>query len=286
MALDNFIPTVWAARLLANLHKAQVFGQAGVANRDYEGDIAQAGDTVRINTIGPVTVSAYSKNTDISAAQTLADASTVLSIDQAKYFNFQIDDIDKAQQRPQVMDAAMQEAAYALSDAADQYLAGLYTDVDTSNAVGSSASPKTGYTAEDVYTYLVDLKVLLDNNNVPRDGRFVIVPPFVEGYLLKDDRFVKSGAVAPGQGSLANGQVGMAAGFSVMTSNNVSAATSTTGFRCIAGHPSAWTFASQINKIEGYRPPLRFADAVKGLFLYGAKVTRPSAMGVLYINAS
>lgn len=136
MALDNFIPTVWSARLLSRrFYKNLVYGQPEVINRDYEGDIAQAGDTVKIGGIGPVTVSTYTKNSNMSAAETLADASTVLSIDQAKYFNFQVDDIDKAQTKPKVMDDAMGEAAYALRDNIDQSVAGLYTDASATNLI-------------------------------------------------------------------------------------------------------------------------------------------------------
>ena len=83
MALNNFIPTVWSARLLANLHKALVYGQTGVVNRDFEGDIANVGDSVRINAIGPVSVGSYTRNTDMSAPETLTDAQTSLLIDRA-----------------------------------------------------------------------------------------------------------------------------------------------------------------------------------------------------------
>lgn len=285
MALENFIPEVWSARLLFNLNKAHVFTQAGVINRDYEGDIQEAGDTVRINSIGRVTISSYTKNADIAAPEALSDAQTVMLINQAKYFNFQIDDVDRAQQRPQVMDAAMQEAAWALNDAADGYVAGLYTDIDTANFVGTEAAPKTGFTAANVYEYLVDLKVLLDEDNVPMDGRFVIVPPFLHGYLLKDQRFVSAGTAATDQ-VLRNGEVGQAAGFRVLLSNNVKSTTSTTKYKVIAGHPVAWSFAEQVRKVEAYRPEKRFADAVKGLHLYGAKVVRPSALACLVINTT
>lgn len=281
MALNNFIPEVWAARLEVNLRKAQVFAQPGIVNRNYEGDIRNAGDVVRINSIGAVTISDYTKNSNLSAPQTLTDAQTTLIIDQAKSFNFQIDDVDAAQQTPKVMDEAMREAAYALSDTADQLIAGRYVDVPSDNSYGTEASPKTGFVASNVYEYLVELAVILDQNNVPRMDRWVIVPPFVHGYLLKDDRFV--GAGAP-QGTLLNGQVGQAAGFTVLVSNNVQYTTSTTCYKVLAGTPMAITFAEQVRKVEGYRPELRFADAVKGLHLYGAKVVRPEALAMLVIN--
>ena len=116
MSLNNFIPAVWSAQLLTDLQKSLVY--ANLCNRDYEGEIRAFGDQVKINSIGDVTIGSYTKNTDISAAETLTDAQRILIINQAKYFNFQIDDIDKAQQTPKVMSAAMQKAAYGLADVA------------------------------------------------------------------------------------------------------------------------------------------------------------------------
>lgn len=281
MALENFIPEIWSARLLVSLKKSLVYGQEGVVNRDYEGEIRQMGDTVRINSIGPVTVGTYTKNTNIGDPETLTDAQTTLTIDQAKYFNFQVDDIDRAQQNPKVMDQAMQEAAYALRDAADQYIAGLYTGVAAGNTIGDDTTPVVP-TKDTAYELLVDMAVKLTEAKVPQDGRWVVVPPWFYGLLLKDDRFIdasRSGSDA----ALRNGEVGKAAGFTVLQSHNVPN-TGGAKYKIIAGHPMAISYAEQINKVEAYRPEKRFADAVKGLHLYGAKLVRPEAIAVLTAN--
>ncbi len=283
MSLNNFIPEVWAARLLHNLHKTQVYGQPAVMNHDYEGDIRGCGDTVRIHAIGPITVSEYAQNADIAGPQTLADAETTLVINRARYINFQIDDVDRAQQTPKVMDAAMREAAYALADEADAYLAGLHAQIDTGNYIGSEASPQVP-TADTLYEMLVDLSVKLDEANAPRSDRFCVMPPWCYGLLLKDDRFVKAGTAASDR-VLRNGEVGQAAGMTIYVSNNV-ANTSGAKYKIIAGVPQAWTFAQQIREVEAYRHPFRFADAVKALHLYGAKVTRPSALACLVASKS
>jgi N4-gp56 family major capsid protein len=279
MALDNFIPEIWSARLLENLHKSLIFGQEGVVNRDYEGEIRAFGDTVRINSIGPISVGNYIKNTDIPAPDVLDGEQEVLAIDQAKYFNFLIDDIDKAQQNPKVMDNAMAEAAYALADVADQYIASLYTDAGS--AIGDDTTPIVP-TAETAYETLVSASIRLDENNIPKAGRFVVVPPWFYGLLLTDDRFVKVGSAMSDQ-VLRNGQVGQAAGFTIYESNNIANTTGTL-YKIVAGSPMAITFAEQINTIEAYRPEKRFADAVKGLYLYGAKVIRPEALVVITAN--
>lgn len=282
MALDNFIPTIWSARLLASLKKSLVYGQAGIVNRDYEGEIKEKGNTVKINSIGAVTVSDHSKNTDITAPEALNDSDQVLVIEQAKYFNFQVDDVDRVQQMPSVMDQAMQEAAYALADKTDQYIAGLYTGAHADNLLGTTAVPTSIATAAAAYEALVDLGVLLTQSNVPVQGRFAVVPPWFYGRLQKDDRFVKAGTVATDQ-VLRNGEIGQAAGFRVLQSNNVPE-TSGTKYRILTGHPMAISFADQVNKVEAYRPERRFADAIKGLHLYGAKLVRNKAIAVGTFN--
>jgi hypothetical protein len=124
----------------------------------------------------------------------------------------------------------------------------------------------------------------LDEADVPEQGRFVIVPPWYEGLMLKDDRFIKTGSSAA-ENRLANGIIGYAAGFIVLKSNNVPKVAAGQGvvenYKIIAGHNIAWSFAEQVNQVEAYRPEKRFADAVKGLHLYGCKVVRPEALAVL-----
>jgi hypothetical protein len=275
MAL-NFIPTVWAARLLSALDKALVYGQVGVVNRDYEGEIRQSGDTVKIASIGDPTVGTYTKDADITA-EALTDAEQSLLIDQAKYFNFIVDDLDQAQHNVNAMDEAMRRAAYKLADVSDQYIAASYSSVPSGNLVGSDGSPVAALATNAAYEHLVNLAVLLDNANVPTAGRFAVVPPFFHGALLKDDRFVKTGG-AQAEARLANGMVGEAAGFRVLKSNNVPVGSAK--YKVIAGHPMAYSFADQVNKVEAYRKEKGFGDGVKGLHVYGGKLVRPNAWAV------
>lgn len=110
MAFDNFIPEIWSARLLAHLDKVHVY--ANLMNRDYEGEIKAYGDTVHINQISDITINDYTGEDFADAPEELDGTQQVLVIDQAKYFNFQIKDIDNAQSNPKLMDAAMLRAAY------------------------------------------------------------------------------------------------------------------------------------------------------------------------------
>ncbi|HEV7700407.1 MAG TPA: hypothetical protein VGO43_09285 [Pyrinomonadaceae bacterium] len=283
MSLD-FIPTVWAGRLLTALQSSLVYGQAGVANRDYEGEIRTGGDTVKIASIGDVTIDDYTKDTDISDPQTLTDAEQTLTIDQQKYFNFYVDSVDRAQQNVNVLDEAMRRAGWQLRDAADTFLAGVMeAAVPNGNKIGSLGTPEVP-TKDTAYEYLVDLGVLLDEANVPIDGRFVVVPAWFHGLLLKDDRFVRTGSTA-GDRVIRNAQVGDAAGFSILKSNNVP---NTTGakYRILAGHSIATSYVEQVLDVQTFKPEKRFGDAVKGLHVYGAKVVRPTALAVLFADKS
>src|SRR5690606_8916937 len=104
------------------------------------------------------------------------------------------------------------------------------------------------------------------------------IPPWIEGALLKDDRSVSFGTTANMQ-NLMNGEFGRVAGFRVLKSNNVPVSNDV--YKVIAGHRMAWSFAEQVRKVEAYRPERRCADAVKGLHLYGANVTRPNCLALL-----
>lgn len=282
MAIDNFTPEIWSNEILHNLNKAHVYGQDAVTNRDYEGEISEAGDKVKINSIGRVTIKTYTKNGAIDAPDTLTDAQRELVIDQQKYFNFEVDDIDKAQSKPKVMAEAMGEAAYGLSDTEDSFLAGLHTGTDSANLIGNDVTPETIAAATDYYEFLVQLGVLLTEANVPKEGRSVIVPPWYHAGLLLDSRFVGVGS-AQSDEVLRNGQVGKAAGFTILESNNVPN-TSNDKYKIQASHRMARSFAEQIASVEAFRPEGSFSDAVKGLHVYGGKLVRPTAMAVLTVD--
>lgn len=279
MSLNNFIPQIWSARLLENLNKSHVF--VGLCNRNYEGEIKGYGDQVKINSIGRVTIGDYAKNTDINDPEVLTDAQRILLINQGKYFNFQIDDVDKAQQNPKVMNEAMKEASYALADISDQYIASLYTEALEANTIGTDDAPTTFTAATDAYNSLVKVGVKLDEANVTKSGRWIVVPAWYHALLLMDNRFVQAGT-STADSVLRNGEVGRAAGFNIYVSNNVAA----TGdkFKVMAGYEQTMSYAEQIVEVEAYRPEKRFSDAVKGLHVYGAKVVRPETLAVMTVQ--
>ena len=281
MALTRFIPQVWAANLLVALQKSHVFAQPGVVNRDYEGEIAQFGDTVHITMISDPTIGTYVANSTTITPNELTDAARSLTIDQAKFFAFQVDDIDRRQARGDVMQQAMTRSAYLLRDVVDQYFAGLYTQAASANSLGTVSV--TSSTPTDCYDkVLVPLKVSLDQSNIPPEGRWIVLPPWLHGRLLLDGRFIKANESAD-PSALRNGEIGRAAGFTVLTSNNL---VNVTGddWAVLAGTDIAMSFAEQIVSVEAYRPQNSFSDAVRGLHLWGGKVIRPEALATATVS--
>ena len=287
MATDNFIPEIWSAQLLVNLKNDLVYASPQVANRNYEGDVSAFGDTVRINSIGAVSVGDYTKNTNHSAAETLNDNQQVLVIDQAKMFNFQIDDVDRAQQNPKLMGAAMREASFAMGNVVDGFMSALLNAaVPASNTV-ATVDGNTGVVATDapkMYEAFVDLGVKLDQTNTPSAGRYAVVTPAILGLLRKDARFASFGTEA-NRSLIANGLVGRIADFDILVSNQAPVAGASQPI-VLAGHNWATTYADQVAEVRAYRPELRFADAVKGLHVYGAKVIRPELLAKVTVDFS
>jgi N4-gp56 family major capsid protein len=285
VAITRFRPEIWSARLLVATRKALVYGGPGMVNRDYEGEISQAGDTVRITSIGDPTIGDYVPNSTVISPEELTDAQRTLVVDQAKYFAFKVDDVDKRQAKGDVMSEAMRRAAYKLADQQDQYIAGLYTGIQSANVLGSTGAPIDTYTTPtDAYDkVLVPLRTRLAKANVPTEGRFIVVTPEFTASLLLDPRFIKANEAGDGGQARLNGYVGRAAGFNILESNNAPNPSGDTQV-VIAGTSGAISFAEQINQTEAYRPENGFSDAVKGLTLYGAKLVRPDFMACAFIN--
>jgi hypothetical protein len=278
MALDVFIPEIWSARLLAHLDKRHVY--AKLVNREYEGEIRNVGDTVRINQIGNVTVKDYTKNTAIQAPDTLTGTQLTLTLDQAKYFNFAVDDIEAAQANVKLIDKAMQRAAYALADTTDQYIASLVSQAGITIDNGTGGAIVVDGTNVKAYDLLVDIAVQLEQNNVPAANRWIVVPPWFMGQLLKDDRLMR----VDYKNMIATGEIPGIVGLKVFVSNNVPE--NAGEYSAMAGVPEAIAYAEKVIKMEAYRPDDRFADAVKGLLVYGAKVLLANALAKVLISES
>ena len=270
MAITNFIPEVWSASILEALRAKLVF--PSLCNRDYEGDIREAGDTVHITGYDDVTVKKYTRGTNITVdAVTDANKGT-LTIDQSDYFAFKVNDLDKVQAKADLTGNFTNSAAYNMALNVEKYISGLMDKAATAPAKTISVT-----TPADAYLAVVEARKQLDKQNVPTEGRWIVVSPDFYALLLQDSRFIEG--TEAGHNTLLNGVVGSVSGFTVVESNNVPTVSGKPSKQSIiAGTNAATTFAQQVNKVEAMRMQDDFADMVRGLDLYGGLVVRPECL--------
>lgn len=278
MAITNFIPEVWSAAILEALRAKLVF--PSLCNRDYEGDIREAGDTVHITGYDDVTVHEYVRGQEITVDDVNDKKAAVLEINQSDYFAFKVNDLDKAQAKADMTGKFTNSAAYNMMKNVETYISNL---MDT--AVDTPAKTVSVDTPADAYLAVVEAGRKLDVQNVPDEGRWLVVSPDFYALLLQDSRFIEG--TEAGHNTLLNGVVGQVRGFTVVKSNNVPRKSASPDTQSIlAGTNAAVTFAQQVSQVEAMRMQTDFADMVRGLDLYGAKVIRPECLTKITLNLS
>lgn len=270
MTVQSFVPTLWSRKLLKNLNNKHVYMQC--CNKDYEGEIGDVGSSVKINSLGRVTTFDYTRNTELTAAEVLDTASQALVIEKARAFHFLVDDIDKKQAAGDFMSEAMSEAAWSLAEDADDYIGAVIAAGVASANTLTAGTLGVGAGQSSAYDVLELMSLTLDESNTPEDGRWAVIPPWVHSLIRLDERFIGFNTDAA-QARLRGAPIGMAAGFMLYKSNNV--VRDSAEYVLLGGYKGAVTFAEQIKKTKAYEPEKGFLDAVKGLHVYGAKVTRP-----------
>ena len=274
MAIKNFVPAVWSENLLQSLNQQYI----GVAHcsREYEGDIREKGNVVKICGLANVSVSDYLKDTNMSAPEALSDSVQELVINQAKYFNFQIDDVDRTQSNPALMSLALKKAASALAKEADRYIFGL---ADNS---GFKVTRNVSNGNQIIDAILHVRTLLMERNVVDPDDIVIEVSPAIATMILK----AKLTLAGDNYEALEKGCIGNLFGCKIYVSNNITQVEDEEYIthKCVVRTKRAIAFAEQLSEIEAYRPELRFADAVKGLHLYGAKIVYINEIASVCLN--
>lgn len=282
MSINNFIPNLWSGQIQKKLRNELVFG--GMVNRRFEGELRRKGDTVTIFTVGETTIKdMVSRKTDgapreIDAPEGIAITNVSLVVDQEKYFNVGIDDVDAIQRNADLFPEYIDSAVYGLKSAMDKHIADKMKK-DAGSQLGTVDSP-VELSADTIYNEILKLKVALDRANAPQIGRFLVMPPEAEGMLLADNRFIYVGT---GGNALANGKLFKASGFDIAISNDLTPDSSNV-YQIIASNRESTAFVEQILHIEPYRVEKAFSDAVKGLAVYGAKVIKPEHVVVANVT--
>lgn len=280
MAYTNFIPSVWAETINRELEKNLVFAED--CNRIYEGDIKQQGDSIHILGVGKPTIRTLdrdSASSDIEKAEEVATTSTTMTVNQIRYFNYKVGDIDKAQAIGGLMDSLSQETSEGLANEMDKYIANMAkgSDVETMNISGSEKV----VTKENVLDILDDAIQKLQENDVNMaSGVTVTVSPrfyklFKQAYADKSTANTET---------LKNGRVASYGNVTIKLSNNVAKSSDGKIDYIMMRTKRAIAFVNPLTHTEAYRPENSFADAVKGFALFEGKVVRPKELIVLNVK--
>jgi hypothetical protein len=293
----TFIPQIWSGKLIEKFYNATVL--AAISNTDYEGEIKNMGDTVNIRTKPTITINSYSADQAL-VVQRPSSNIVVLSIANGYYFNVVEDDVYAVQSDINMMSMWADDAAQQLKITIDTaVLATLYASVAAQNT-GLTAGKITGkfnvgapnanvslagnpviVDNTNILNYIIDLGTILDEQNIPESGRWLIIPSWMSGFIKKSDLRQVS-ISGDGVSILRNGLLGMIDRFTVYASNLLPTSTVDNAWYCFAGHSHGLTFASQISKIETLRSEQTFGTLLRGLQIYGSKVVDGTALAVLY----
>jgi len=281
MALAEFVPEIWSGRVLTRLNVASVY--RNVCTTEYEGEISQFGDVVRINEIGRINVNSYTDGTtNWLTIQTLADASKRLEINRQYYTAFHLDDVTGAQTKPKLMMAYMDQSAKDLAAEEDEYLSTLYSDAGT--IVTGTSAAGTAVASTNVMKYLSLAQQALDESNTPTEGRWIVVPPwFAQKMSLANIALNTDNKDTMGSGYLGSTFYG----FNVYMSNNVYHTTPASNGEAaiLCGYTGSIAVANQISSMQQLpATTMGFNTIVKMLHVYGAKVIRPNNLAVLWCD--
>ena len=270
MAYTNFIPSVWAETINRELERQCVF--AADCNRQYEGAISKKGDSVHILGVGKPTIKSMERanaSGEIDAAEEIEDTSLTLNINQIRYFNYKVGDIDKAQAVGGLMDALSKETSEGLANEMDRYIANMALDT----TVAKLTSADTVLTKDNVLSTLDAAIEKLMENDVAFSSGGVIVTVSPRFYKLFKQAYI--GKDTDNSAMLENGKVAMYGNVTVKLSNNVAKSNSGATDNIMIRTKRAIAFVNPLTHTEAYRPEKSFADAVKGFALFDGKVVRP-----------
>ena len=313
LSAGAFVPQIYSAKMQAKFYAASVV--PAIANHDWEGDIANYGDKVIIRKIPTITVFDHVVNADLPI-QDVSDESITLIIDKAKGYNFNVTYVDEYQSDIALIEKLTEDASMQMKVAVDSNcFYGTFGGAAAANQgatagaksgaynLGTEAAPVT-LTGANILQTLTALAGVLDEQNIPESERALVIDP-VTRQLLMQSNLAQAQFMGDSQSMVRNGKIGAIDRFTVYVSNNLprtntgqaywtsgdgsqiaTAAAGTTNRRRVlmACHKSAISFASNMTKLETVRNPNDFGDFVRGVNIYGFKVTKPEGMAVAIVQ--
>lgn len=294
---NGFIPEIWSGKLVEKFYASTVL--AAISNTDYEGEIRNQGDRVKIRTKPTITIRDYRADGQLQLER--PEGSNIeLYIGNGKYFNTILDDVMEVQSDLNALSIWSDDAAQQLKINVDtDVLAGILGGMNAKNKgttagkitssinLGAtttplsvvSRSPSAGQV--EILDVLLRLGQALDEQNIPEEGRWVVMPVWAVAQLKFSDlrqAYITGDSVSP----LRNGRVGMVDRFTIYSSNllpsGVAGGLAAGEFAIYAGHAHGLTFASQISKVETLRSELTFGTILRGLQVYGYQIVDGTAL--------
>ena len=288
----TFIPEIWSGKIIEKFYATTVL--SAISNTDYEGEIKNQGDKVKIRTRPTITIRDYDADQPLRVERPSSNI-VELTIDKGKYFNTVEDDVMAVQSDIGMMNLWSDDAAQQMKITIDtEVLAAIYSDISAYNKgatagrisgninLGATSSP-ISLTSSNAIDKLIDLGQALDELNIPETGRWVVIPAWYATRLKKSD--LKDASITgDGTSVLRNGRLGMIDRFTLYSSNLLPQVTdgSDTVTRIYAGHSHGLTFAAQMTKMETLRSEQTFGTLMRGLQIYGYKVLDGTALAQLY----
>lgn len=289
-----FIPEIWSTKMIEKYYDSTVLSV--ISNTDYEGEIRNQGDKVIIRTHPTLDIHDY------TIGQTLQNQRPVggkieLLIDKGFYWSAVLDDVvEKQQDIDQMNDWAMDAAEQMKIKLDTRVLGSIVPDISALNKgatagrisgnidLGTTGSP-IAITKANILDQILYMGQVLDEQNVPESGRWLILP-FWATTLLKMSDIKDASLTGDGTSPLRNGRVGMIDRFTVYNSNLLPSYVDgvDTTFHMMAGTTAGLTFATQLTKTESLRAETTFGDIMRGLMVYGQKVVKPEALTASYVK--
>lgn len=272
MTVAKFIPEIFSQKLGKSLDKTTVM--MSCVNRNYEGEIRQQGDSVNIVTPGEIAVRKYA-GVVVTDKPSATDQN--FPVDQADYFSFEVSKIEEAQSHTDLISTYTKRAKKAIELNRDSYLLSLVANADASNVISTSVITKDNF-----YSKVVEAKKKLSLNNALNGGEkpWMIIDPELEALLVQAPEFIQANKL--GENTLTEGSIGRIAGVDILVCTNFVAVAGT--YNIMFGTNDAITYASQVVDMEKNKKD--FKTTVQGLYVYGAKVILPKALGKLVVTLS
>lgn len=304
-----FIPTLWSGKLLAKFYQNTMLSE--VANTDYEGELKNQGDTIRIRLAPSISISDYTVGQTLSY-EVPTPIFQDMQVNKGKYFGVQVNDVLAYQADMNLMNMFTEDAAKQLKIAIENevFFNSFVTEgpssankgatagqISAAYNLGTDTTPIDQSTPENVLKAILRMSTVLDEQNVPEDGRWLILSPY-DRHLLMQSSIAQAYFTGDQSSTIRTGKIGMLDRFSVYVSNLLPrgeagkalvaglSATSTGGAvtnakarrLMVAGTKHAMSFAMTVNKTEPLRNQTDFGDIVRGLAVYGRKVVKPQAL--------